>query len=51
MNNNVSIGGGQDLINARKCNVHGLFFDPSISHTCPLCEFERADRIAGIRLY
>lgn len=31
----------------RKCRVHGLLFDADIAEICPMCEFERTDRIAN----
>lgn len=48
MSKSVRPADGADLDSARKCRVHGLLFDPAITETCPLCEYERADRIASI---
>ncbi|WP_153300718.1 hypothetical protein [Halococcus hamelinensis] len=38
---NVEVG------EVRKCRVHGLLFDADIADICPMCEFERADRVAN----
>ena len=47
MDDDVDPSGESDSGDVRKCRVHGLFFDAEIAGTCPLCERERADRIAG----
>lgn len=49
MDNRVDSGAGIDLGDVRKCRIHGLLFDADITDSCPLCERERTDRIAGTR--
>lgn len=40
---------GIDPDEIQRCRVHGLLFDQSITDTCPLCEYERTDRVAKSR--
>ena len=29
----------------KKCRIHGLFFDTTITSVCPICERERTERV------
>jgi hypothetical protein len=37
---------GIDLADLGRCRLHGLLFDRTVTDECPLCEYERAERVA-----
>ena len=48
MNENVRSAEAADRSTAQKYRIHGLLFDPDITDVCPLCEYERTERIASV---